>query len=262
MLGKLMKYEFKATGRIFLPLFAALLIISIINRILSSLGFSTPSVIGTVVSVILMVGIAVLSFVLTLQRFRNNLLSSEGYLTMTLPTKVDNHILSKLFVATIWIIASCLVMAASIMIMAVNDISFSAIGRTLSAFFENFRLSPLELVIYAIEGVILAVVSLFSGILLLYTCMSLSMLVNKHRGLFGFGAFIVITTALQIISALLAVAANALNVNDFYYRVFGGIGTFKASQLIIAVVFLFEAILCVIYYFVTRYMLKNKLNLQ
>ena len=85
MLGKLMKYEFMATGRTFLPLFAALILVSIVNRLLSSLGLNVPSAIGTVVSVILMVGVAVVTLLITLQRFRNNLLSNEGYLMMTLP---------------------------------------------------------------------------------------------------------------------------------------------------------------------------------
>ena len=35
MLGKLMKYEIKATARLFLPLYAALLVFSLINRFLN-----------------------------------------------------------------------------------------------------------------------------------------------------------------------------------------------------------------------------------
>ena len=57
MLGKLLKYEFKATGRVFLPMFGALLIISVINRLFSNLNFKIPSIIGKIISIILIVGI-------------------------------------------------------------------------------------------------------------------------------------------------------------------------------------------------------------
>ena len=52
MLGKLMKYEFKAMGRIFLPLFGALLVASAINRLFIALDFTIPKVIGTTISTI------------------------------------------------------------------------------------------------------------------------------------------------------------------------------------------------------------------
>ena len=48
MLRKLMKYEFMATGRVFLPLFAALLIISAINRLFQNLDLRAPAVIGVI----------------------------------------------------------------------------------------------------------------------------------------------------------------------------------------------------------------------
>ena len=39
MLGKLIKYEFKACGRVFFPIYLVILILSIINRIYSQYGF-------------------------------------------------------------------------------------------------------------------------------------------------------------------------------------------------------------------------------
>ena len=260
MLRKLMRYEFKATGRVFLPLLAALLILSLVNKLLSYLPVDAPQVIGTVVSVILMVGIMVLTFIITLQRFRNNLLSSEGYLMMTLPVKTDSLILSKMFVAAIWSVASALVVIISIMIMAVSEFNFSDIIE----FFRNIggliRISPAATVAYTIEAIIGIALSLFAGILLLYACMSLSMLVNKRRGLFTFGAFIVITTAIQVVSTALIAVGAVLGVNGWLNS--SSISLFWQIQLVVIILLLLEAAMCAVFYFITRYMLKNRLNLQ
>ena len=50
MLGKLIKYEFKATGRILLPLYGALLVFALINRLLfrSSLDETINNTFGTI----------------------------------------------------------------------------------------------------------------------------------------------------------------------------------------------------------------------
>ena len=235
MLKKLMKYEFMATGRIFLPLFAALIIVSVVNRLLSYLPARAPSVIGTVVSVILMAGISVLALILTLQRFRNNLLSSEGYLMMTLPVKTDILILSKMFVAAIWVVASIIVVALSIMILAMTNFNFSDFVEALRNFGEAVAREPLRFVVCSLEAVVLIAFTTFSGILMLYACMALSMLVDKRRGLFTFAAFIVISTALQVIFVIIGVVADSLNIGSVFRSLFGGMDSFGQSQIMMLV---------------------------
>ncbi|MDR0491589.1 MAG: hypothetical protein LBH28_10145 [Oscillospiraceae bacterium] len=269
MLGKLMKYEFKATGRIFLPLFAALLILSAVNRLLLALGLQTPANVGIGVAGILVVGICVLAFVLTLQRFRHNLLSSEGYLMMTLPTSVDSLILSKVITAVVWILASFAVVIVSVLIMASTANSWKVISDAVDYIRNHLSLSAGQITIYIIEAFVAAILGIFSGIQLIYACMSLSMLVNKRRGLFAFGAFIVITTAMQIISSILIVIGVALNIFGAFGNMSNGLsvtlnGTsiFGQTQIAILLGLLVEAVTYVIFYAITRYMLKNRLNLQ
>ena len=261
MLKKLMKYEFMAMGRVFLPLFAALILLSLINRLLSYLPVDAPQVIGTIISVVLMVGIMVLTLVLTLQRFRKNLLSNEGHLMMTLPVKADRLILSKLFVAAICGVASVVVVAISIVIMAMTAVDFSDFIKVLKPLGEIFASYPAQSVIYVVEAIILMALSVFSAILMLYTCMSLSMLVNKRRGLFTFGAFVVITTVLQTIAAAfiaVVTVAGAGNVFEFL----SDFSAFGLSQIAIWIWIIVEFALCAAFYVITRYMLKNRLNLQ
>jgi len=259
MLRKLMKYEFMATGRVFLPLFAALLLLSLINRLLAYLPVEAPQVIGMVVSVILMVGIMVIALVLTLQRFRRNLLSTEGYLMNTLPVSTDKLILSKMFVATIWAVASAIVVALSIMLMAMTSFSFNDLSRVFKPLGEVFSTYPLESLIVTIEVLLGIVLVLFAGILLLYACMSLSMLVNKRRGLFTFGAFVVFITVIQTV---LAVAISIIAVMNFASVDISQISTFGVLQTVILFWLALEAAVCAVFYFITRYMLRRRLNLQ
>lgn len=258
MLRKLMKYEFMATGRIFLPLFAALIVISTINGLLTNLPFQAPQIIVGVVSVVLMVGIMVLSFVITLQRFRSNLLSSEGYLMMTLPVKTDSLILSKLFTAAIWSVASLIVVAISIMIMMMSSVNLSDLISSLRNAFEGANL--LLFAVYSVEAIVIVSLSLFAWILMLYTCMSLSMLVNKRRGLLTFGAYIVISIVLQIIFAVVVAVLIALDAKDLLSFIM-----FPNSfgiHIILLIIITAGLALCSAFYFITRYMLKRKLNLQ
>ena len=256
MLRKLMKYEFMATGRVFLPVYAALIAVSIVSRILQSFPATPPAVIANVASSMMIAGIGVITLLLTFQRFRNNLLSNEGYLMMTLPVSTNKLILSKMFVAAIWCLASFIVVASSIMIMAFGSFSIVSLFVALSRIFEQFALSPLRAFVHLVEVILSVAFSLFLGILLLYTCMSLSMLVNRRRGLFTFGAFIVITTVVQILISILNVFGipgllATLNMNIYEMIHF---------SIIVWLVVL--AAFCAGFYSITRYMLGNRLNLQ
>lgn len=88
MLGKLMKYEIKATARLFLPLYAALLVFSLINRFLNpfAIGESINNInlqftiraISMTAYVLLLLGTLVMTVVIMIQRFYKNLLGTKG----------------------------------------------------------------------------------------------------------------------------------------------------------------------------------------
>jgi len=258
MLSKLMKYEFMAMGRVFLPMYGALLAITLVNRLLSLLPARAPMVISTVVAGILIAAIFIITFIFVVQRFRKNLLSYEGYLMMTLPVRTDSLILSKLFVATIFNLVS-LILAAFVVII-LSGVEFGAVFYGLSNMFVD---TPFQNGLLIFQFLILTIFAVFFNTLLLYACMALSMLVNKHRGLFSFGAFVVITTVLQILTSLVIVLGIAFPgaeqaINNFL----NGLGNFAAGQVMM--VFLMAGVLLgsAVFYFVTRYMLKRRLNLQ
>ena len=262
MLKKLMKYELMATGRVFAPLYAALLLVSGVSWLLMKLGMATPGTVSITVSVLLIVSIFVITLILTIQRFRQNLLSNEGHLMMTLPLKTDSLILSKLFVTSIWVLCSSIAVAFAILLLAGNEITLQNIQIAIGAISVRASANAPQMALYVFEAVLFVIVSIAFSALILYACMSLSMLVNKNRGLFTFAAFVVFSTAMQSLSALFVAILNRFNIIASFEASLISQNPFWRSQVMFILSLAAELVGCAVFYLITRYMLKNRLNLQ
>ena len=95
MLGKLLKYELKATSRVFIPLYIAILVVSIVNGLSLNLEILNIQGLATIVLMCLFISLFVITIVVTIQRFNKNLLKDEGYLMFTLPVSSKHLVLSK-----------------------------------------------------------------------------------------------------------------------------------------------------------------------
>ena len=117
MLKQLLKYEFKATKRLYFGLYLALALLSVVlgvsfrqeNARVDNTNFGRLKVILMVLYLSVIFAIAVLCFVSTVQRFYKNLLGREGYLMHTLPVTETQLILSKLLTSMVWVLCSGLV---------------------------------------------------------------------------------------------------------------------------------------------------------
>ena len=113
MLGKLLKYELKAMGRIILPLYLVLILaaglfavnIKLNDKTQTLSGFmNILSIITTILFVACIFVVVIVMIFLVVQRFYKNLLGQEGYLMFTLPASTLEHILSKMLSSMIWIV--------------------------------------------------------------------------------------------------------------------------------------------------------------
>lgn len=111
MLGKLIKHEFRATGRLMAPLFGALLLLAVFARVTNQILQQVPnptrvlyivSVLLAIVYVLAGLGVMVFSTVLMIKRFHQNFLTDEGYLMFTLPVGVHSLLWSKLITAALF----------------------------------------------------------------------------------------------------------------------------------------------------------------
>lgn len=266
MLNKLLKYELKATGRIFLPLFLALMLFAVINRfMLSPEKFDTPAMISMAIYIIIMVGMFVMTFIMMIQRFHKNLLSDEGYLMLTLPVKPWKHIVSKLFVSMLWMVVSGITALLSILIIALKKGDLTQFAKGFAALHQQaFKELGTLLYLMSFEMIIGLLIGLASGILIIYASITIGHLFNKHKMLASFGAFIGLSTFSEILSKLFSLIipriAHFSNIHISSYSDF--IGMQPILQLMIASGIIITGLLSVAYFSVTNYILSKRLNLE
>ena len=146
MLRKLLKHEFRATGRIMLPMYLILLVTAVGSNlagrgmldgryhILNILGVLIVTAFGIAIC-----GALLMSFVLMIQRFYKNLLQDEGYLMFTLPASVHQHIWSKLIVSSVWFIVTVLAIIAASLVVAYQGGFLRELLDFLRYFLEGLR---------------------------------------------------------------------------------------------------------------------------
>jgi hypothetical protein len=275
MLAKLLKYEIKATARLFLPLYLALLLFAFINRVVNPFktskltgNFNIQATISTISAIIyfaLIVGIVVMTLIILIQRFYKNLLGDEGYLMFTLPVKTWQLIASKLLSALMWVVLSFTAVLTSVFILIGLGEVFShlpLIIRTIKTFTGSTILCIIPFY---------ALVVAASNIIMIYTAISLGHLFERHKILASFGMYAVLYLVNQIISALMVVPLiNAVIVPN------NSIGFLQPPKLGMPVVFpspsnlnifilsvaFILIVLSACYLILINYILNKKLNLD
>ena len=215
MLGKLMKYEFRATAIYFLPIYVVLVLVSGLRYVVSlisqkfSNGFSAFSGFSlAAIYLLLALGLAITTFIVSIIRFYKNLLGTEGYLMFTLPVSVEQNILAKLIPSVVWFFGSCvlgMLTIAPAMGLRFNDNPFTM--------FTGIRLGDVPEILLAVLMVIGSIAGTF---LFYYLCMCIGQMFNSHRFLISAGAYIVIQTVLQILGiAFIWICASSFSSQAF-----------------------------------------------
>lgn len=261
MLRKLLKYEIKATARVFLPLYLVLILFGIINSLMNynADNFSVPQFITLTLYMLILVGMFVATFIVMIQRFYKNLLSEEGYLMFTLPVKNWKHIVSKLLVSIMWVILSGLTSIISIVIIILQELTLSEIFLDL-AMAWNKLYSTLGTPLYnlSLQLALGFIVSMVNGILLIYVSIAIGHLSNNHKTLASVGAFLGIYTITQIISGF-----------SLFFGYDGGQGfispLLNQSPVPFNLLWLgigISALYATIYFIITNLILNKRLNLE
>ena len=215
MLGKLIKYEFRATAIYFLPIYVVLVLVSGLRYVVSlisqkfSNGFSAFSGFSlSAIYLLLALGLAITTFIVIIIRFYKNLLGTEGYLMFTLPVSVEQNILAKLIPSVVWFFGSCvlgMLTIAPAMGLRFNDNPFTM--------FTGIRLGDVPEILLAVLMVIGSIAGTF---LFYYLCMCIGQMFNSHRFLVSAGAYIVIQTVLQILGiAFIWICASSFSSQAF-----------------------------------------------
>lgn len=281
MLKKLMKYEFQATARFFLPMYLLLLVLALITRLTFSLTFfqtdntfvknflvDIPSVTMAFAYGAGLLAVYVITLLMVIQRFYKNLMGDEGYLMFTLPVTPVQHLWSKLLTAFVWCLGSILVTILSFFVLFAD----ASIFTQLAEFFSDlgdvmWKGAPHSWWILLLLLIVL-VTTLLHAILQIYGAIVLGCQAKKYRILAGIGVYIVFSMIEQILSSI--ALTGLLMVPDFPMGIlwlFGFRTTDIQGAMIVVELFLGSMILYHLifggaYYILSRQMLRNRLNLE
>lgn len=263
MLGKLLKHEFRATGRIMGPLYLVLLLLAAganpSVRVLESSASGWLQVLSGLILVafgIAVAGVCVMSVVLMVNRFRSNLLSDEGYVMFSLPVSVHELIWSKIIVSTLWFAATALsvILCGVIVAFRVNYVAdFIAVLRELIQKFTAYY--AINGAVFLLEAVTLLFLSGASLCLLFYAAMAVGHSFPNRKTLLSVVFFFVFQFAAQTVGTIAAFALAGFRFDwnpEPMQAIHAGMGIGIACALLYGAVF----------YCVTAYMLKNRLNLE
>ena len=265
MLRKLMKHEFRATGRVMGPLFGLLLIAALAARF--SVGVLLESsarflnLLGglfTTAFVIAIVGVCVMSLVLMINRFRTNLLGDEGYIMFTLPASVHQQIWSKLIVSAVWFIATGLaVVAAGFILVAQQGFwleirrGFAEILRHLTAYYAfNGTAFLLELLALIFVGCCVLCLEF-------YAAMAIGHSFANHKVLYSVLSFLGLQFVMQLLSGGILVGTNY----DLLTVSLPSDGVLAMHSVMLTVI-ASTAVFGAVYYVITTMFLKKRLNLE
>lgn len=294
MLGKLFKHDFKAQYRIHCCVYILILISA-----LAAFGalklqkaypkaeiFDVVTFFAVMIFVILMIGIIFLTFILSILRYRKNLLKDEGYLMHTLPVPVWNLHFSKMLASLCWYILDGVVMVAAISIVTggfewlkaielIAEVMFGIMPQDSSMMLVGVS-APLAaepstgVKVLAVIGLLLyMLIGLISGLSQIYVSLAFGYTAYSSRDLMSFVAYIITYMATQMISMVGLVIVSLADFGSLS-AVFGTEYDYMAETVdtgnyfmhIMMFAVLLSVVLTVVYNFLSVRILKNKLNLE
>jgi hypothetical protein len=218
--------------------------------------------------IVVLIGASYGSFIYQGVHFYKSMYSDEGYLSHTLPVSSHELLLSKVIINAIW----SLIMGAAVIVSAVvivfsfahtlgYDPSYQQlmedIGDTISIVSERGAGVALHWIIYIVLTFIL---SPMANICILFGALTIGQLSEKMRGMLGIIAYFVISFITNIIGSLAQTVGAAM--------LYGGLDDVATVSLHLEQFFsrdikvIITVLVGVILYFVSHYIISEKLNLQ
>ena len=264
MLGKLLKYELKATSRVFIPLYIAILVVSIVNGLSLNLEILNIQGLATIVLMCLFISLFVITIVVTIQRFNKNLLKDEGYLMFTLPVSSKHLILSKYLTSLIWTFLSFVVAFLSFiiifMIPTYKYFDFSYFINEFNLLFSNML--NLNILGQFLKIILLMIISYTIFIFNVYLALSVGQLpiFNRFRNVSSFIGFLVINLLISYVQNIVDNAFVNIEAIDNINYAINSVTSIVSKGLNIAIVI--NLIIILVLFFATTYILDKKLNLE
>ncbi|MBO4853623.1 MAG: hypothetical protein J5482_00555 [Oscillospiraceae bacterium] len=267
MLGKLLKYELRATARILLPVYLLLMVLAGLCRLFLELSaqYDAPALgifqnITSLLFFLSLAGVTALSVLLMIYRFYKNLMTDEGYLMFTLPVTVDQIIWSKLLVAELWTVVTVAVDFGAVALCgAMKDLSLTDLWAAVQEIWTTPGLPHGHLIGWLAECAVLLLLSPLSSMLMYYAAIAVGHSFPNHKILLSFAFYFAFSVGVQIVGSfasmygLIALGSDWIITETF---------TPDIPHAFLISMICSSLVLCAAFYLTTRLTLKKRLNLQ
>lgn len=264
MLGKLMKYEWKATWK----LLTAANLLTVVMTVLAWCMVHVVEHSGDFRMVDFMTVMVVITYVLSMfvvyagtaiyliYRFYTSTYGDQGYLLHTLPVDTHHIIIAKTLVSAIWVGISVALIYLSVFVlfMSSGDAFFNMMEGMADAveLISGDEITAFMLIMTMIAGIF----SIFARVLKIGACISLGQLSSNHKLLCSFGWYLgiyVVECVIQGIYFVIRLAFADYVSQENYFSYFGADWETTLLAGIVS---------CVVFYILTWYVMSHKLNLD
>lgn len=221
MLGKLLKHDFKATGRVMLPMYLLLVIVTILgsvllgSRLLQREVLMPLAVTLLIAYILMLIAIGIITTVYQIVYFYRSLFTTQGYLSFTLPVSPWSLLHSRAIVGFVWNLLGSLSVVASGLVLTGAQVGFGNLMSILKSLFVEDTIiatvegpttiisassllgyTPVQLVILMVFFVL---ITCFYNIATGYGSVALGQLNPRHKVAGAVMAYLCIYMATQII---------------------------------------------------------------
>ena len=270
MVRKLFKHELQYYVRTLLPMYLVLGGVALMGRFLEF--FESEDSVYSIIrsSSIIMLGITCaavlgLTFLFCVVRYYRNLFSGEGYLTLTLPVTPKAHILVKLTAGLLVNLVSLLAVVLGICLFTVGPWLVELWKAAVYIYKIFAREFQGHLGWYILECIPLALVFVVNQLLLYYMCISVGQMAKKNRIAAAVGVYFGLYVISQIIGTVCVLSVSVFHGLDWFFEYMGSL---THAQVLgwyhgfIWMIFGVYALLSVAYYFVSKFVVTKRLNLE
>ena len=208
MLNKLLRYELKCTRRTFLPMLAAMVLLTLLTKSMELLCsvfsfIKIPYTIMFAVNLVLLVLSVFAAILFLIQRFYKNMTGPEGYLMFSLPVRVVTHLFSKWLISIFWIFvtAAC---GVGLGVLLIPSDQYMA----LRAFMDTADLTLRQTMGLSLDRMVSLLV-LYLGIsasafmAVIYGAVSIGQLARSSRAFASVGGYLIFYAVQQALNLLL-----------------------------------------------------------
>ena len=273
MLKKIFKYEWKTICPLLLAVHGVGLVIAAICRIAINLMGGLDGDNSSIIAILLMLAaimavgcIMAYTYFYTGYRFYKSVFTQQGYLTNTLPVKADQLIWGKGLTAIIWVSIDFLWAIVALLILAASPSDLSEILRELpQAIASLFKVHTPALARLIMLSVLLTP---FCMTIQIYVSAAIGNLFMGHKLLATIVSFFGIGFIQQILSLVILAICGPHLVHLSYQtqQSWGDMTAYTpalhALNLMVILSLVFSVICAVGFYFLCRYVLEHKLNLE